>query len=217
MKMWNYGMVALTVLTIGALNAAASTSAFATALADAPAVVGDAAPPAAVAREGSDATPSVRPAAPASVDPTATCPAAPAHLERISSALAYRTRTLDEREQSLEDRESSLRDAETRVRERIAQLEALRAAIDAQLDAGDERRNARVKELVTMVEVSRASAIAPMFVELEPALAVEVLDAMNTTKAGKLLAALPGPLAAGLAARMAHPVTVDGAASDGAR
>jgi flagellar motility protein MotE (MotC chaperone) len=141
--------------------------------------------------------------------PTAECPTAPAHLERISSALSRRARALDEREQSIADREASIREIETRVKEQVAQLEALKAAINAQLDTGDERRKERLAEVVKMVEANRPGTIAPMFIALEPDFAVEVLDAMNTGKAGKLLGALPAALAADLASRMAHPIRVE--------
>ena len=58
-----------------------------------------------------------------------------------------------------------------------------------------------------MVEANRPSNIAAMFEALDEPLAVQVLDRMNPTKAGKLLAALNPITAARLAGKMARPVS----------
>ena len=127
---------------------------------------------------------------------------------RLADDLARRQRQVEERETTLAARESDLADAETRLDTRLAELAAARASIEEQLATADEKRAERITALVKMVESNRASTIAPMIAQLEPGLAVEVLDRMNKTKAGKLLAALDAETAARLATRMTKPVAV---------
>lgn len=136
-------------------------------------------------------------------------PAAPEEgVRTLAAALERRARGLDEREHTLTAREQGIRDAQAKLDARLTELTAIRAAISADLDRGDARRESRVAALVTMVESNRASAIAPMFGALEVPLAVDVLDRMNRQKAGKLLAALPPERAATFATRMASPIVV---------
>ena len=47
-----------------------------------------------------------------------------------------------------------------------------------------------------------------MFQKLDPKLAVDILNRMNRSKAGKLLTALPPDLAAALAERMTAPIAL---------
>lgn len=109
-------------------------------------------------------------------------------------------------EQAQAARSQDLVAAEARLAARMTELGALRAELDAKLVQADAEREARLRAVVQMVEANRANAVAPMFQELDPALAVEVLDHMKRSKAGKLLAALPAPQAAALAARMTDPI-----------
>lgn len=120
-----------------------------------------------------------------------------------------RARQLDEREQTIELRERLISDAATKIEERLVQLEAAQAAIHTELDRVDVERQARVAALVKMVESNRAAAIAPMFLALETELAVDVLNGMNRSLAGKLLASLPSAHAARLAERMVDPVPLE--------
>ena len=81
--------------------------------------------------------------------------------------------------------------------------DALRAEIDALLAGLDDAEEDRVVALVKMVEKMRAKDAAPIVSELDPEVAVSVIDRMSSTKAGKMLAAMEPVTAAGLAARSA--------------
>ncbi len=129
-------------------------------------------------------------------------------VEELAAKLNARERTVERREASLEDREADLAAAEERLMERMKALEDLRAAIDVQLQGLDEDEERRRKGLVVMVEKMKAKEAAPVVAALDKDLAVDVLDRMNRTKAGKLLAQLPAPVAAELAQRLTAPVEV---------
>lgn len=133
----------------------------------------------------------------------------------LSANLQRRSRELDAREQSIGARSSELAAAEARLRTRLDEIDAARkaaeqaeSALAAKLAEAEAARTGKVVALVQMVEASKPDRVAPMFRELDPKLAVEVLDGMQRTKAGKLLATLPASHAAGLAERMATPIRV---------
>ncbi len=129
-------------------------------------------------------------------------------VEQLAAKLMSRERTIERREASLKDREADLATAEDRLLERMSALEELRVAIDKQLEGLDEDEERRRDALKVMVEKMKAKEAAPMVGALEPELAVDLLDRMNRTKAGKLLAQLPAPVAANLAQRLTAPVEV---------
>jgi len=137
-----------------------------------------------------------------------TCPSPSAGATELAAALARRERGLEEREQTIKDREAAIAAAEAKIEGRLKELEAVRARISEQLDRTDTVRTERVTALVAMIEANRAPNVAPMFGALDAGLAVEVLDKMNRTKAGKLLAELPPAQAAALAMRMTRPLDV---------
>ena len=127
----------------------------------------------------------------------------------LASELRHRARGLDEREHSFDARQVELTAAEKRLDDRMTALTKLRAEIEASLVKTDTVREERVKGLVKMVESNRPASIAPMFSALEEPLAVEVLDRMNRTKAGKLLGALSATKAASLASKLTRPLQAD--------
>lgn len=145
----------------------------------------------------------------ASSSSSSDCKGSEANLRQLAREMNLRSRQLDEREQTIALRESLLREASERIDERLDNLEEAQEAITAELDRVDELRDERVGALVKMVESNRASEIAPMVAALEPLLAVEILDEMNRTKAGKLLAELAPTTAADLVSRMADPVPLE--------
>ena len=122
-------------------------------------------------------------------------------LRRQEQALALK-------EQAATTRSAEIQAAQARLDARLAELTALRTAIDARLVQADAARDKEVQGLVQMVEVNRPAAVVPMFQRLEPALAIEVLDRMKRSKAGKLLAALPPDQAAALAQAMTAPIVL---------
>ncbi len=128
---------------------------------------------------------------------------------QLAEDLRRRERELDSREHALDAERSEMATAEARLTERLAALEKTRAELTTLLGQADAAREARIDGIVKMVEAGRASSVAPMFVELDEALAVTVLDRMKRKQAGKLLATLPPKKAATLAEKMAEPLSVE--------
>lgn len=129
-------------------------------------------------------------------------------VEQLAAKLTSRERAIERREGSLEDREADLAAAEARLMERMEALEALRGVIDEKLEGLDEDEEQRREGLKVMVEKMKAKEAAPMVAALDKDLAVDLLGRMNRTKAGKLLAQLPPPLAADLAEKLTAPVEI---------
>lgn len=138
------------------------------------------------------------------------CTAEQVGARKLSDDLRRRERELAAQADALKTQTVEIADAEKRLTERMTELTAMRAELTTLLAAADGERDKRVAGLVKMVEANRAATVAPMFGALESPLAVEVLNRMNRTKAGKLLAALPPEQAAGLAQSMTKPVEVGG-------
>jgi len=130
-------------------------------------------------------------------------------IHQLAEDLRRRKREVESREHALDAQKAEMATAEGRLRDRLAELERIRTEVQGLLGVGDAKRTERVAGLVKMIEANRAASIAGMFAELDEVLAVEVLDLMNRTKAGRLLAALPPELAARLAERMTAPIVVE--------
>lgn len=126
-------------------------------------------------------------------------------LQQLADALETRERALERREATLQAREAELRQVEVELQGQVVELEALRAEIQVLLEQADGEREARVQALVKMTESMRSKDAAALLAEVDPDLAVEVLDRMNRTKAGKALAAMPAPTAAALAEDLTRP------------
>ncbi len=120
-------------------------------------------------------------------------------MNEVLDALEARERALDRREKSIEDRETELREVEDELQARLEELEAVRTEIQVLLDEGDQAREERVLALIKMTESMRSKQAAVFLTELDEDLAVEVLDGMNRTKAGKALALMQPAKAAKLA------------------
>jgi flagellar motility protein MotE (MotC chaperone) len=127
-------------------------------------------------------------------------------LQRIAQDLAARERALQRRERSVGQRERDLRDLEVLVNARIEALEAARVALEASLEKAEALDNDRVTALVKMTEKMKEKQAAAVITELDDTLAVQVLDGMSRTKAGKALAAMDPKKAAKLAARLTRPL-----------
>jgi len=132
-------------------------------------------------------------------------------VHKLSEDLRHREREIEKREYAVAAAEAELKSAETTLAERLKVLQSTRDEIAALLSQADTAREEKVMALVKMIESGRASNVAPMFDELPPELAVEVLDRMNRTRAGRLLVALPPSRAADLAERMAAPIPLPAA------
>ncbi|HHO51816.1 MAG TPA: hypothetical protein ENK18_13295 [Deltaproteobacteria bacterium] len=130
-------------------------------------------------------------------------------LQDLAGRLNARERALDRRERSLHDREQDLRDAEARLKERLGELSDVRAEIDgllAELDAVEESRRVALTE---MTEKMRPKEAGPFLGAMDEVLAVDLLDRMQTSKAGKILAVMPPPKAARLAEQLTAPITLE--------
>lgn len=146
--------------------------------------------------------------------PTASAPVWPEGdsrgMQEIIASLKSRERALERREDSVQAREDELRAVEAQLEERITELETLRSDIQRLLDDGDEERQRRIKAVIKMTETMRSGDAGTFVAELEPDLAVEVLDGMNPTKAGKVLAAMEPATAATLAEKLTLPTLQQG-------
>ena len=134
-------------------------------------------------------------------------------LDDVARSLDERARGLDLREHDLTNREHDLAGAEKRVAGRLAELTAVREAIEADLQVADAARVTRVADLVKMVSAMKPSEAASVLAATDAALAVDVLAAMNAGKAGKALAAMPPPTAAALAERLTRREAIGSSAS----
>lgn len=127
-------------------------------------------------------------------------------FRRLARQIEARSRALDRRERTMGQRIEDLRLAEDALAERVAELTAAREALEVLLNTVDEAEQERLTGLVKMSEKMRDKQAAALFTELEPALAVKVLDRMNRAKAGKALAAMEPRRAARLAERLTRPI-----------
>ena len=123
-------------------------------------------------------------------------------MNQVLDALDSRERALDRREKSIDDREAELRAVEDELQVRVEELESLRGELQVLLDSGDTLRQERVRGLIKMTESMRSAQAAAFLDEMDRDLAVEVLDGMSRTKAGKALAAMDPERAAALVEAM---------------
>jgi flagellar motility protein MotE (MotC chaperone) len=131
-----------------------------------------------------------------------------AGYQDLAMRLKSREASIDRRERSLADREGDLNAVVERLDARLEELKAIREEIGTQLKEVDEETLERRNGLVKMFEGMRSKDSAAVMSELDGDLAVQVLDNMNRTKAGKLLAALSPVEAARLAEKMARPIVL---------
>jgi flagellar motility protein MotE (MotC chaperone) len=126
-------------------------------------------------------------------------------LQELAHELEAHERSLERREKTLAERETELRAIEARLEERARALEGLRAEIDTMREVVDEEHARKVSSLVKTVGSMKPAAAGAMLQKLDPPLAIEVMKSMSSTKAAKLLAALPPAFAAKLAEGIAGP------------
>lgn len=131
-------------------------------------------------------------------------------LQRLARELAARDRALARRERTVAQREADILAAEEALASRMEGLSAVREELEALLDKLDEVEEERLSGLVTMTEKMREKQATAVFVELDEDLAVQVLDRMNPTKAGRALAAMPPDKAARLAEKLTRPISLSG-------
>jgi len=133
-------------------------------------------------------------------------------LQDLARLLSARERALDRRARTMDQREADLQALLQRIEEERAALEEIHDALEALLDEAEGQQDARLEGLVTMTDKMRDKQAAAMLIEMDPDLAVRVLDRMNRTKAGKALAKMPPAQAAALGERMTRPIRLPGGA-----
>jgi flagellar motility protein MotE (MotC chaperone) len=122
--------------------------------------------------------------------------------EQLVLLLQRKEESLNRREQTIGAREADVRAAEEQVERRIKELQELREQIRASLEDLDGDREERIVGLVKMFESMRPKQAAGILTVTEDDIALEVLERMNRTKAGKALAAMEPKRAAFLAERI---------------
>ena len=113
-----------------------------------------------------------------------TVAADPALLEE----LARRREALDSRERALVEQEALLTVAERRVDEKLAEMQALRAELEAMMAGLDEAAEERLQSLVRVYEAMRPGDAATIFDSLELDVLIGVLQRMRENKAAPILA-----------------------------
>jgi flagellar protein FlbB len=126
-------------------------------------------------------------------------------LEELAGRLEAQQRSLERREKTVVEREQAIGTIEARLEDRAEALEALRVKIEALRGEVDAAHAERVTSVVRTVEAMKPAAAAKMIERLDRALAIEVLNQMASSKAGKLFAVLPPGLAADLAEGIVGP------------
>ena len=121
----------------------------------------------------------------------------------VLDMLTRKEQALDRREATLNDREADLRVAEQELTQRLEDLKTLREELTTLLIKADDDREKRVEQLKAMFEGMRSGDAALILASTDADVALEVLQRMSRTKAGKVLAAMKPAQAAALAERMA--------------
>ncbi len=122
--------------------------------------------------------------------------------EAIMDLLEQRERGLDRREATLKAREADIKAAEDQLNKKLTNLQTLRDQIKGQLSELDDEQKGRVTKLVKMIESVRDKQAAAILAATDADVALVVLMRMNTSKAGKALAAMPPEVAAKFAKKM---------------
>ncbi len=122
----------------------------------------------------------------------------PRGVHWVVDALKQKERSLSQREATLTAREADLRLAEKKIEQSLAELDALRSEIRAQIEQMDQQRLERVVGVVRMLEGMRPKDAAAIMSVTETDVAIQVLDRMSRTKAGKILAEMNPEQAAAL-------------------
>ncbi|SRR5712691_2915497 len=123
-------------------------------------------------------------------------PAERALLERLQE----RRQELDARNRDLELRENLIKDAEKRLENRIDELKDVENRINGK---GGEQA-AKFKSLVLMYEGMKAKDAARIFDRLDPAVLVDVTNAMNPRKLADILALMSAEMAQRLTVELAR-------------
>ena len=144
-------------------------------------------------------------AAPAGEAPRPACTQAESDAAGLLAQIRAEREALARRKRLVREREQTDAAAQQETARRLAELEALRVAVEERIErlaaAGDERA-ARLADLYARMPADRAAAI---LAALDPELAAQILGRMRRTRAAGVLAALPGPRAAELSRRIVRP------------
>lgn len=117
--------------------------------------------------------------------------------ESIISALLQRKQSaLERRERTIISREDEIRAAEERTATKLEDIQTLRDELREYMKGMDEVQKSEVVRLTGMMEKMRGKQAAAILEETDRALAVQVLRNMESTRAGKALAAMKPGVAA---------------------
>ena len=128
----------------------------------------------------------------------------PAQIELLES-LAARREELEARARELDMREVVLSATEQRVDENIAELKKLQASVEKLIGRFDERKEARIKSLVTIYEKMRPKDAARIFNELDLTTSLAVLERMREGKAAAIIANMSATKAKAVTNDLAKP------------
>jgi flagellar motility protein MotE (MotC chaperone) len=102
--------------------------------------------------------------------------------------LGVRREEIERRQRELEQREALLAAAEEQVNRKIAELEALRAAIEGLVVRYDEQEETQLSSLVKIYESMKPKEAARIFEQLDMVVLLEVIGRMKERKTAPILA-----------------------------
>ena len=109
----------------------------------------------------------------------------------LLESLRNRREQLESRESTLEQRALTLEAAESRLNERLRDMDQLRARLEAEARARDERNESNWRGMVRTYEAMRPREAAAIMAELDLSVAIPVMDRMREARLAPILAAMP--------------------------
>lgn len=132
-------------------------------------------------------------------------------LSQVLSELGERERSLERRERDLEQRERVADDMAADTKRLLAEIEAIRAAIEQRLAEAEGETKARIGRLAKVYEAMPPAQAAPLLEEMEPALATAIVAKMKPKKSAAVLAAMARSHALRMSEAAADPLKGVGA------
>ena len=131
-------------------------------------------------------------------------------LETGPPLLRYKKEALDRREREITKKEKDLVKAREGLNKQFTQLEEIRDELDQKMKEMDQRKAEKIEALVARFSKIRAKQAAAILEKTEDDVSVAVLQKMEPSKSGKILAAMQVERAALLTEILArHPLRSD--------
>lgn len=102
--------------------------------------------------------------------------------------LSKRREEIDRRQAELEQREAILQAAERRIQQQVDELKGLQTAVQSAIAKYDEQEQTRRQSLVRMFQNMKPTEAARIFEQMELAILLELVEAMNERRAAPILA-----------------------------